>query len=234
MGLLSWLFSTPAEKPDTVEAAPATGRSLADIGQNGSVADINKEMEIFGSLYGGAPQALIQGALLALRDGKPENMQAVITGNQGWENRASTIVHGIALGMTAAETKAVIGYLSAEKQQYLLDYSVIYCARKNFMENDEAVVFPVLKEAGANFTATNNYALQTAAEFGRIWAADFIMKNGGDFESAIADAKAANDKRTAEALLVMQVKHESGELTKEASAPKLQATPPKPFFNLKK
>lgn len=216
---ISRLFGSSAEKQEAAKTPRATV-SLFDLGKDGTPDAIAAQMENFGSLYGGAPESFIKGAIEAFRSGKPENLQTLIDGNHTWQNYASSIVNAIKLGLQPEEIKIAISAMPPEKQQDILDSSVAYCVMKSFLEEKEDMILQSLVDAGAKVGARSNYALQEAANNGRIKAADFIIKNGGDYADAINNAKSFNDSKTVAALLTLQVRRENGILQTENAAMK--------------
>jgi hypothetical protein len=224
-GLFSKWFGIAAENTQgPEEEAPRATVSLFDLGKNGTTEAVAAEMEKFAGMYGGAPDVFIKGAIEAFHDGKPQNLQTIIDGNATWQNYASSIVNAIKLGLTAEEIKVAVSTMPAQKQQDILDCSVTYCVSKSFLKNDEMLILQTLVDAGAKVNAKDNYSLQEAARGGRAEAADFIVKNGGDYEDAIKGAQKFNDKQAVAALLTLQMRLENGVLKVENEALKIENT----------
>jgi hypothetical protein len=215
-----------------------------EFGRNSTPAEIKSALTGFDYNHNGAPSALLNGAIEALREGKPENLATIIVPKGSADNQTvMSFVRALSLGLTAEEAKTLTAGLAASHLKTLVDSGVYQSLHElrieytdpllkgiryfgvDMTEDGKIAVLEKLIALGADMGAKDNGFLQTAVANDLDKVADFIVSKGGSFEKAIENAKCRNDVETFYKLTILSHAREITRLKAENAALQKPAAP---------
>lgn len=167
-------------------------KSDYDVGKSGTpeeIADrLHKNKPVAG--YAGLlPNGVLDGAVDALKEGKPGNFQIALQHNM--LILPVVTAQAVMKGATADDIKAGLGGLDADRAQSTLNAAVQYLLDRKIDTNVKLSAASTLTAAGADVTVNKDAALAKAILRVDQPVIDFLIFKGGSVDNALAGAEEA-------------------------------------------
>lgn len=208
-----------------------------EFGKNSTPSEIKAALKGFDYHHNGAAAELLEGAIAALREGKPENLAAVISSEASPDNQTTmSFVRALSLGLTAVEARTATATMTAPHFESLVDSAVYHSLQElrveytdpllaglryfgvDMTEDKKIEVLEKLIVLGADMGSKDNAFLQSAVANDLKKVAGFIVSKGGSFEKAIENAKYRNNSETLYKLTILFQEGEIARLRAENAA----------------